>query len=1271
MKKKLLISAVLALVLVCLFAIAVGATTYVYSDEDGNVLYSATAEFEGRNRYELINSESGSLAKTDADGNSLTWYVIADDNGTDVRNITVKSIETADAGVITDGKFTFTGDVTTDNVVSVNFFGLDIKTFDTGLFMTTAKTTPSGSTSEYCQLANGKYLLFLYLPKTLTEIPDYFCYRTSIRVLEWEDNIVNYEQFPEKAFQFCANLKVLIIPEGIEILKNTNNGNNANFRNCMSLSYVKFPSTMTELPDNVFFRCTQFETIVYGENMTKIGYLNSDYTTARDSNKITDIPLKYVYVPAKLVTSGGAKSQMFDSHRGISINGKGFNGNVNHSVVFYVYGDLDYVNALKTATDKNFSQRTTAIVDYQTYLGNKEYYDSIPDGSTPHVIVYGLTYCDMYTGGEHTMGTEIAVTAPTCTTEGNVTYECAKCKRTYSVATPIDKDAHVYDGADDIDCNICGLLKDGACVEHNYAETVTAPDCTNGGYTTYTCTLCGDTYVDNATDALGHTDGEAVIENNVDSDCVNGGSYETVVYCSVCKAELSRTKTTTEANGHSYDSVVTEPDCENNGYTTYTCSVCGDTYEDNKVDALGHTYVYTNTYKDALTSFEVGEVCSVCGTKGETTEYAPLLTYKGYSAQIDGDRVTVGYTVDKTTQAFLSNISYGVLIAVPNESDDLSAYEPVNPDLTISGTSTAVLRTVNKKYDSFNLFVDGFEESNYDKNLVLCAFVTDGTNVDYLCANESNEVSQQEYAAAVTFAEIAEACNPKYEITFTCDETMGTLEGETSQTVRVGENTTTVTATANEGYTFACWSDGTQTPEITVTAEKKATLTASFVPNSTGLPVMTINTETGEDVTTKEYYINCEITILDNTGKGDSVGSAVAEIKGRGNSTWNYDKKPYKFKFDKKQDLFGYGSEKTWVLLADARDYSLLRNMLALNAGLTMSELGYVSKGQSVELYLNGEYRGVYYLCEQIQVKENRVNITTEDDGKDLDGDGIIDPDSIGYLLEMDAWAADGSNKNLPNYTKDGDVFVTFSKGCQHPYVIKDPEDIFFDEDGNFDAEKSKPYLDYVSNYLQECRNAFNLSKTHENYEKVCELVDVKSFAQAYIIYDLFKHADTNYSSVYFYKDAYGKLVAAPLWDFDMAVGNVTHKSGAGSNAQNFRDTTTLWTKDNNWFYNQLCQFPEFQALVYEELVANKDAIMGSIANDLAYAKAHADAYKKNFEKWDLIGNVDAPEAWGNWSVPVEFREFETWEEHLVYIENYLNASYAYLLEHYKPATAE
>ncbi len=1157
MKKKLLISAVLTLVLACLFAIAVGATTYNYSDEDGNVLYSATAEFEVKNKYEIIRSENGSLAKTDADGNSLTWYVIADDNGTDVRNITVKSIETADAGVITDGKFTFTGNVTADNVVSVNFFGMEIKTFDDALFMTTAKTTPSGSSTEYCQVANGKYLLFLYLPKTLTAIPEQFCYRTSVRVLEWEDNTVLYTQFPNKAFQFMANLKELIIPEGITTLKatKTSSADDQDFRDCWSITYLKFPSTVEVLPDNVFFRCTQFQTVVYGENMTKIGYLNSDFK----NTGVKIIPLKHVYVPSGLDTTGGAKSQMFDSHRGIDKLFEDYRGS---GVVFFVQGDLNYVTALQKTTDKNFSQRVAEIITYEQYLANQAKYDNYPaDGSNNqrhHIIVYDVPACVAY-GHNYTT----SVTAPTCTTVGYTTYTCTVCGDSYKAnETAIDENAHVFDDENDISCNNCDFVKEIECTEHSYAGVITAPDCVNGGFTTYTCTKCGDTYVDDATEALGH-------------------SYES-----------------------------------------------------------------TNSYTDTLTAFTVGEVCSVCGEKGEVTEYAPLLTYKGYSAQIDGDRVTLGYNVNKETQAFLSNITYGVLIAVPNESDDLSAYEPINPDLTISGTSTAVLRTVNKKYDSFNLFVDGFDASNYERKAVLCAFVTDGEKVDYLYGNTQNEVSQEEYAIPVTFAEIADACTPKYQVTFTCDETMGYLEGETSQTVYDGQSTSTVKAVAKEGYQFACWSDGTQKAEITVTPEKKSKITACFVPESTGLPVMTINTEGAVDILTKEYYINCEITLLDNTGNGDSVGSAVAEIKGRGNSTWEkFDKKPYKFKFDKKQNLFGYGKEKTWVLLADYRDYSLVRNMLALNAGLTMSELQYTSMGQSVELYLNGEYRGVYYLCEQIQIKENRVNVTEEDE------DLVQLPEELGYLVEMDGWAIENKS-STPNLTTDGDIYVTVGDSLKsnRAYAIKDPEDVLYKADGTLNYD----YVDYVQNYLATALAAVQ----GNDYALVEELINVKSFAQAYIIYELFKNPDTNYSSVYFYWDKDGALQCGPIWDFDMAIGNVSHK-GNGV----FESTETLWTAAQNPWFKALLKFDEFKALVGEELVANEATLRASIANDLAYARTHADAYKKNFEAWDIMGKQ-------TWSNPSYLVAITSWEEHLVYVENYLNESLAFLIETYPAPTS-
>ena len=174
--------------------------------------------------------------------------------------------------------------------------------------------------------------------------------------------------------------------------------------------------------------------------------------------------------------------------------------------------------------------------------------------------------------------------------------------------------------------------------KHNYESVVTAPTCTEQGYTTYTCE-CGDSYVDNYVDALGHTEeivpavaptctetgltegtkcsvcGEtlteqkelpanghtpanAVEEKYITPTCTENGSKDVVVYCSVCDEEISRETVTLDATGHSYTTAVTAPTCTEQGYTTYTCS-CGDNYVDDYVNATGHADNDGDGYCDA------------------------------------------------------------------------------------------------------------------------------------------------------------------------------------------------------------------------------------------------------------------------------------------------------------------------------------------------------------------------------------------------------------------------------------------------------------------------------------------------------------------------------------------------------------------------------------------------------------------------------------------------------------------------------------------------
>ncbi len=202
------------------------------------------------------------------------------------------------------------------------------------------------------------------------------------------------------------------------------------------------------------------------------------------------------------------------------------------------------------------------------------------------------------------------VTKPTCTTDGYTTHTCSRCGDTYKDSTvnalghtskPAVEENRVestctkkgyYDKV--FYCSTCGAEVNRVIVEiaekgHDYDTEVTDPTCTTGGYTTYTC-HCGHSYVADHTDKLGHTASQTVVENNVDPDCVNNGSYDNVTYCTVCKVELSREKVTVPAKGHRYNSVVTKPTCTAAGYTTYTCTVCNHSYIADEVAELGHDY---------------------------------------------------------------------------------------------------------------------------------------------------------------------------------------------------------------------------------------------------------------------------------------------------------------------------------------------------------------------------------------------------------------------------------------------------------------------------------------------------------------------------------------------------------------------------------------------------------------------------------------------------------------------------------------------------------
>ncbi|MBE6941942.1 MAG: hypothetical protein E7455_06670 [Ruminococcaceae bacterium] len=205
-----------------------------------------------------------------------------------------------------------------------------------------------------------------------------------------------------------------------------------------------------------------------------------------------------------------------------------------------------------------------------------------------------VTFAGGETSCEHAYTSE-QTKAPTCTEAGELTYTCSTCGDTYTEAVAALGHTEVVDAAvaagcettgktEGKHCSVCNEVlvaqNDVAALGHAWDEGVIDPEptCEGAGVKTYTCETCGTTKTE-AVSALGHTAAEAVIENNVAATCTADGSYDTVVYCSVCNAEISRVTTTVDALGHSYVGEVTqEPTLNAEGIKTYTCSGCGDSY---------------------------------------------------------------------------------------------------------------------------------------------------------------------------------------------------------------------------------------------------------------------------------------------------------------------------------------------------------------------------------------------------------------------------------------------------------------------------------------------------------------------------------------------------------------------------------------------------------------------------------------------------------------------------------------------------------------------
>lgn len=369
---------------------------------------------------------------------------------------------------------------------------------------------------------------------------------------------------------------------------------------------------------------------------------------------------------------------------------------------------------------------------------------------------------------------------------------------------------------------------------------------------------------------------------------------------------------------------------------------------------------------------------------------------------------------------------------------------------------------------------------------------------------------------------------------------------------------------------------------------------------SRSVPLVYINTENSRPIIDKIQYIAGTLWI-DNCGIENccSLGSEqeplAIEIKGRGNWTWVAShKKPYKIKFATKQSPLGLDKSKHFILKPDCQDWSgYLRNETGFEVSRLL-EMPYTPRQYPVEVMLNGEYIGLYFLCEKIRVESGRVEVVEQEDYE-------TNPYNItgGWLLE--------------------------SRGYEHPiywqFENNDPQRVLYAFESQSPELFSEAQQQYISSFISKTDSCiFVADKTDQGWE---QFIDINSLARFYVIHEVMDNIEAFDGSLFLYKD-WGeneKFHFGPVWDFDNSSMNTTNSK-------------FIYQYDNfNLFWiEEICKFPRFEqevSLIWKEF-NEKDILQKAKLHAYQWRTLINGAEQQDAKRWRTYASVhsaDAPQA--------------------------------------------
>lgn len=388
---------------------------------------------------------------------------------------------------------------------------------------------------------------------------------------------------------------------------------------------------------------------------------------------------------------------------------------------------------------------------------------------------------------------------------------------------------------------------------------------------------------------------------------------------------------------------------------------------------------------------------------------------------------------------------------------------------------------------------------------------------------------------------------------------------------------------------------------------------------------MYITCDTELSALTKESYVDAKIVVVNKDGSIDTQ-DLEGKVKLRGNSTSKAEKRPVNIKLSSKESILGMDKGKKWCILANAFDKSLIRNALCFDLANKMG-LSFISQYRYIDLYFNDVYEGSYMIAEPVDPGSNLVDIEEEGD------DFLIE-------VERERW-------------EDDVKYINTKAGVR--FAINVPE------------EPTDAQIAEIEKKLSTVETALKTYRLNE-YSKY---IDVKSFVDFYIVAEIFKAVDFNYSSTRFYmKD--GVVYAGPVWDVDLSSGNASPNFYKGY-YEDGKSYTQLFCTEMKW-YNLLFKSDEFIALVNERYNEMLPTIENMFETNLLGTNV-IDTLMANY-KPSFIRNYDSKENGGaGWSIVKRYSicdneiglEFDphpaTYEENVEFLRTWLNNRVDYLKE--------